>query len=98
MYREAGLTIAQLAEKLNLPEYRLRTFIHRELGFRNFNAMLHAYRVEEASQALVDADKHGVPVLTIALSVGYQSITPFNNAFRQIMGVTPSEYRKQQAS
>ena len=75
-----------------------RAFIHRELGFRNFNAMLHAYRVEEASQALVDADKHGVPVLTIALSVGYQSITPFNNAFRQIMGVTPSEYRKQQTS
>ena len=63
-----------------------------------FNAMLHAYRVEEASQALVDADKHGVPVLTIALSVGYQSITPFNNAFREIMGVTPSEYRKQHTS
>ena len=49
MYREAGLTIAQLAKKLNLPEYRLRAFIHRELGFRNFNAMLHAYRVEEAA-------------------------------------------------
>jgi len=98
MYREAGLTIAQLAKKLNLPEYRLRAFIHRELGFRNFNAMLHAYRVEEASLALADADKQSVPVLTIALSVGYQSITPFNNAFREIMGVTPSEYRKQQTS
>ena len=98
MYREAGLTIAQLAKKLNLPEYRLRAFIHRELGFRNFNAMLHAYRVEEASLALADADQQSVPVLTIALSVGYQSITPFNNAFREIMGVTPSEYRKQQTS
>lgn len=97
LYREAGLTIAQLAEKLRLPEYRLRAFIHKQLGFRNFNAMLHAYRVEEARQLLADARNQNVPVLTIALSVGYQSITPFNNAFRQLVGVTPSEYRKQHA-
>lgn len=94
LYKEAGLTIAMLARKLNLPEYRLRTFIHKQLGFRNFNAMLHQYRIEEASEALSDKDNQNVPVLTIALSVGYQSITPFNNAFREIKGVTPSEYRK----
>jgi len=98
LYREAGLTIAMLAKKLNLPEYRLRAFIHKQLGFRNFNAMLHQYRIEDASEALADKASHNVPVLTIALSVGYQSITPFNNAFRQIKGVTPSEYRKRSAN
>lgn len=94
LYREAGLTISMLAKKLNLPEYRLRAFIHKKLGFRNFNAMLHEYRIEDASVALADTDKPNVPVLTIALSVGYQSITPFNNAFRQLKGATPSEFRK----
>ncbi len=94
LYREAGLTISGLAKKLNMPEYRLRSFIHKQLGFRNFNAMLHQYRIEDASQALADSSKQNLPVLTIALSVGYQSITPFNNAFREIKGVTPSEYRK----
>lgn len=96
LYREAGLTISMLAKKLNLPEYRLRAFIHKQLGYRNFNAMLHKYRIEDATDALADKEKPNVPVLTIALSVGYQSITPFNNAFRQIMGVTPSEYRKRE--
>ena len=86
LYREAGLTIAMLAKKLNLPEYRLRAFIHKQLGYRNFNAMLHKYRIEDAGEALANKDKPNVPVLTIALSVGYQSITPFNNAFRQIKG------------
>ena len=95
LYREAGLTIASLAKKLNIPEYRLRAFIHKTLGFRNFNAMLHKYRIEDACEALADPNNQNVPVLTIALTVGYQSITPFNNAFREIMGVTPSEYRKQ---
>lgn len=96
LYREAGLTISMLAKKLNLPEYRLRAFIHKQLGYRNFNAMLHNYRIEDASEALADKNSPNVPVLTIALSVGYQSITPFNNAFRQIKGVTPSEYRKRE--
>jgi AraC-like DNA-binding protein len=94
IYREAGLTIAGLAKQLGVPEYRLRAFIHKQLGFRNFNAMLHQYRIEDACEALADPENSSVPVLTIALSVGYQSITPFNNAFRQLKGVTPSEYRK----
>ena len=94
LYREAGLTIASLAKKLALPEYRLRAFIHKTLGYRNFNAMLHQYRIEDACEALADPENRTVPVLTIALTVGYQSITPFNNAFREIMGVTPSEFRK----
>ena len=94
LYREAGLTISSLAQKLSVPEYRLRSFIHKQLGFRNFNAMLHQFRVEDASELLIEHDKTSIPVLTIALAVGYQSITPFNNAFRRIKGVTPSEYRK----
>lgn len=94
LYREPGLTIASLAKKLKLPEYRLRAFIHKTLGYRNFNAMLHQYRIEDACEELAEREKRNVPVLTIALTVGYQSITPFNNAFREIMGATPSEYRK----
>jgi AraC-like DNA-binding protein len=97
LYREAGLTISMLAKKLKLPEYRLRAFIHKQLGFRNFNAMLHQYRIEDAGEVLSDRASMNLPVLTVALSVGYQSITPFNNAFRQLKGVTPSEFRKRRA-
>ena len=94
VYREHGLTIANLAMKVDLPEYRLRALINKHLGYRNFNALLHEYRIEDASQMLADRSHRHLPVLTIALTVGYQSITPFNNAFRQMKGVTPTEYRK----
>ena len=94
LYREAGLTISMLAKSLNIPEYRLRAFIHKQLGFRNFNAMLHQYRIEDSGNVLSDNENQNISILTIALSVGYQSITPFNKAFREIKGVTPSEYRK----
>jgi AraC-like DNA-binding protein len=94
-YREAGLSIADLAGKLSMPEYRLRRLINKRLGFRNFSAMLHHFRIDDASRTLADRSQKNIPILTIALDVGYNSITPFNTAFRDLKGLTPSEFRKQ---
>jgi len=94
VYHEHGLTIARLAVKLDLPEYRLRALINKHLGYRNFNALLHEYRIKDASDMLADPSRRHLPVLTIALTVGYQSITPFNNAFRLTKNLTPTEFRR----
>ena len=87
--------IKPLAQKLAMPEYRLRKLIHEELGYRNFNALLHQYRIAEASRDLADPAKNSLPILTIALTVGYNSINPFNRAFRDAKGMTPSAFRAQ---
>jgi AraC-like DNA-binding protein len=92
-YRQPGLSVAGLADRMNMPEYRLRKLIHEHLGHRNFNAFLHDYRIREACEMLRDPDQSRTPILTIALSVGYQSINTFNRGFREVMGVTPSAYR-----
>lgn len=98
VYRENGLTIGSLAQRLRIPEYRLRRLIHESLGYRNFNAMLHDYRIEEAAALLTDETKTHLPILTIALSVGYSSINPFNRAFRELKGMAPSEFRNQRGT
>lgn len=90
---EPGLTLKGLADHVGLPEYRLRRLIHERLGYRNFNAMLHDYRVREACRQLSDPGQRRTPILTIALSVGYSSVNTFNRGFREIMAVTPSDYR-----
>lgn len=95
VYLTPGLSIGDLARRLEMPEYRLRAMINRRLGYRNFNALLHDYRIRDASERLSDPDMTNLPILTIALDVGYQSITPFNQAFRESMGCTPSVYRQQ---
>ena len=93
VYRRPRLSIRSLADELGLPEYRLRKLIHEELGFRNFNALLHHYRLREAREMLSDPDQVRTPILTIALTVGYQSINTFNRAFRENFGETPSTFR-----
>jgi AraC-like DNA-binding protein len=94
LYRDGELTVASLAAVLGMPEYRLRKHIHEQLGYRNFNALLHHYRIADACAMLSDP-KNSLPILTIALTVGYNSINPFNRAFRDAKGMTPSAYRAQ---
>lgn len=95
VYLKAGLTIADLARHLAMPQYRLRALINQRLGYRNFNALLHDYRLRDIRSQLADPARANIPILTIALEAGYQSITPFNQAFRETMGCTPSEWRRQ---
>lgn len=94
LYAREGLSIAMLASLLDAQEHVLRRVINRGLGFRNFNDFLHSHRLREAGVRLRDPAEQRIPVLTIALEVGYGSIGPFNRAFRERFGMTPTEYRR----
>jgi AraC-like DNA-binding protein len=93
-YRREGLTIGALAAGLAVPEYRLRQLINEGLGHRNFNAFLNRYRIDEAKAALADPGQKDVPILTIALDAGFQSVGPFNRAFKAATDQTPTEFRR----
>lgn len=94
VYRTTGLTIAALADQLGAPEHRLRALINRRLGHRNFSAFLNRRRIAEAREKLVDKDSLDLPVLTIAMGLGYNSSATFERAFRSETGTTPSEFRR----
>ncbi len=89
-YLQPDLTISKLAEQLECAEHHLRKLINQSLGYTNFNTFLNHYRIEAARQRLVETS---LPVLTIALDVGYGSIASFNRAFKEITGTTPTSYR-----
>jgi AraC-like DNA-binding protein len=94
LYARESLTIVELAGLLGTQEHVLRRVINHGLGFRNFNDFLHTYRLKEAAARLGDPQLRRIPVLTIALEVGYGSIGPFNRAFKERFGVTPTQYRR----
>jgi AraC-like DNA-binding protein len=94
IYRHDNITIGALATKLRIPEYKLRRLINQRLGYRNFNVFLNNHRIEEAKAALADPSQAEVPVITIAMDAGFQSLGPFNRAFKATTGVTPTEYRR----
>ncbi|GAA5524139.1 hypothetical protein Maes01_00693 [Microbulbifer aestuariivivens] len=95
-YRHTGLTIRELAEQLGAREHVLRGLINRHLGYRNFNEYLNEFRIDEASARLADPQQSHLPVLSIALDIGYRSLSPFNAAFKRRHDCTPTEYRRAQ--
>ena len=94
-YRDPELSVAGLAARLRVPEYRLRRLINQRLGHRNFSAFLNGHRLAEARAALADPARAHLPVLTLALEAGFGSIGPFNRAFKADTGLTPTEFRRQ---
>jgi AraC-like DNA-binding protein len=96
IYREEALSVGALSEKLRVPDYRLRRLINQRLCYRNFTAFLNDYRLADVAAALSDPKRADVPILTIALECGFQSIGPFNRAFKAHTGMTPTEFRQQE--
>ena len=94
-YRQDDLTIGRLADQLGSQEYLLRRIINNTLGFRNFNEFLNQYRLAEVRGRLTDPAYAHLPILTIAMDCGFASLGPFNRAFKQMTGMTPSEFRRQ---
>ena len=95
-FLEPGLSVGDLAKALAVSDHKVRTLINKKLGFRNFNAFINTYRVEAIKLALVDPEQAHLPILTIALNMGFNSLPPFNRAFKQIEGTTPTAFRQAQ--
>lgn len=93
VFREEGLTIGGLAERLGAQEYKVRQLINAQLGFKNFNAFLNRFRVAAAERVLADPGKAHLGVAEVAYQVGYRSLGTFNRVFKELTGRTPSEYR-----
>ncbi len=49
-------------------------------------------RIEKSKAVLSESD---IPIIDVALKCGYENISNFNRMFRRIVGISPSEYRKQ---
>ncbi len=98
VWRQEDLSIGALADALKTPEHRLRHLINAQLGHRNFAAFVNARRVEAAKAALADPENGRTPVSAIAYELGFGSLGPFNRAFKDATGLTPTQWRAQALS
>lgn len=92
-WRDCALTLERFAALAGVPVYRLRRAISDGLGHRNFPAFVNAARLDAIALQLANPECARTPILTLALDHGFGSIGPFNRAFRERFGVTPTVYR-----
>lgn len=88
------LQLSELAKQLNYPSRKLSNLIN-EVGNLNFNQFINQFRVEAAKKLLLDPEMRHLNLLGIAYQVGFNSKTSFYTTFKQAVGQTPNQFKKQ---
>jgi AraC-like DNA-binding protein len=87
------LTLNQLAEALDITP-RILSQIINEYFNQNFYDYINKLRIEESKKMLIDTASKKT-VLEILYETGFNSKSTFNNIFKKMTGLTPTEFRRQ---
>ena len=88
------LSAAELAQDLGMTESRFSRFFRRATG-NTFTDFVNHVRINRACQFLMESDRQST---SIAYDVGFNNIANFNRRFLDIKGMTPREFRRQEAN
>lgn len=85
-----SISLNELAESLGY-EYCYFSKIFNRLYSMRFNDYVNIYRFNEACTMLTESD---LSITDISYESGFQSVRSFNNTFKRLSGISPSQYRK----
>ncbi|MDR2195018.1 MAG: helix-turn-helix domain-containing protein [Gallionellaceae bacterium] len=91
IFSDPDLNLAKLAEHLTLSTHQLSELINSRLG-KGFSRYLREHRIDAAKTML--CNEPSASVLSVGLSVGFTAQSNFYEAFREIEGMTPGQYRR----
>ena len=92
LYKISGLTLSDLAEKLDTNKTYLSQVINSEYG--NFNEYLNRFRVIEACRLIQNGLDPKFSIDHLYSKVGFSSRTTFYIAFKKFTGASPSRFRQ----
>ncbi len=91
-YKDGTYSAAQLAGELNVDKRIVSAVIAMKTG-DNYNALVNAYRIDEAKKMLRSAAFADYTTEEIGLHAGFASRQAFYHVFSRNVGCTPRQYR-----
>ena len=93
IYLNENLSLREFALHLKADPNLISFILNNHLD-NNFYDFVNRYRIEEVKTKLNDPAYKHLTLLGIALESGFNSKTTFNRVFKQITGITPTEFQK----
>jgi len=90
-YKNANLTMPDLANKLRISPQKLSQFLNDNLE-KSFSIFINEYRIDLAKSTLLSDERITMEVLSEVC--GYNSTSTFYSAFKKNTGTTPANFRK----
>ncbi len=86
---EENINVGVLAERLFMYRGTLSSVFSKHAGM-SLNDYIYSLRIKKANEMMVQ----GRSITEAALGSGFQSVRTFNNTYKKLTGITPTEYRK----
>jgi len=97
LYRNPGLTLADLAAALSLTTKQVSMIVNQ--GFQmNFNDFVNLHRIYAVLDALQKKEHEEKTLLALAFEYGFNSKSTFNRAFKKQTGHTPNYFIENEVS
>ncbi|MEW9123197.1 MAG: response regulator [Thermotaleaceae bacterium] len=91
---QKGITLDEVAKHVGLSSFYLSKLFKKQIGI-NFIEYVTKKKVEKAKNLLLHTN---LPVINIALDLGFHEPNYFSKVFKKVEGITPTQYREQMGS
>ncbi len=85
------MSIAAVAARVNMSESSFSRYFSKATE-STFTAFVNRVRVHKACELLMHSENQ---ISSICYAVGYNNVANFNRRFREVKGITPTEFRRQ---
>ncbi|MEZ4854172.1 helix-turn-helix domain-containing protein [Flavobacterium sp.] len=92
-YLQHDLTIHDIAREIKVNSSYISNVLNQNLS-TNFVTFINKYRIEKAKVILLDKNYEHYTIEAISELVGFKSKSSFNSAFKNLVKMTPSEFKK----
>jgi AraC-like DNA-binding protein len=93
-YLNPNLRIEDLADSICCSKHHLSQALNEHLD-KGFYDYINQFRVEEAKSMLSNPTMDNQKIASIGFDAGFNSVSTFNDVFKKLSGMSPSQFRKQ---
>nr|WP_246431432.1 helix-turn-helix domain-containing protein [Winogradskyella flava] len=95
LYLKPNYTLNLLAKKLNTNSTYLSETVNKNLGM-SFSTYTNKLRINNiVSKMQISKHLRNYTIEALAKEAGYKSVNSFNNNFKKLLKITPSQYLKE---
>jgi AraC-like DNA-binding protein len=93
LYLDSELTLPDLAKYTGLTPHQVSQVINGQMS-QNFFSFVNNYRIQLAKKLMSEPDTRNMPIVELAVEVGFKSKSSFYDAFKKATQITPTQFKK----